>query len=332
MKAIKFHYSFILCLFSFALLAQTYEIEQLSVEPFSDVIKRTGTLNFKRVQNVSFKSSGYLTKLTVDSGDYFVKGQLLASLDIQELNAQKNAAYANLLHAKRELNRAQNLHKKQLSSERDLDVANTLVETTRAAYQIIFYNVEKAQIIAPFSGVVLSRYSEIGEFQSPGQEAFQIAALENNYVIKVALTESEVNQVYLKQPVQVLLNKIGKTSGVITKVPVIANVDGHLFEIEISLPQLSLKSGLIAGQLAEIVIDFQSENFVYKLPVKALMSVDEQGKALVMTKQTNSNKFEKKAFDIYKLDNNFVYLRANIYDSPLNIVTQGWQNISLSEY
>ena len=329
MKAIIFYSSVILSALAFATCAKTYEVEQLSVQPFTNVVQRTGTLDFKRTQNVSFKSNGYLTQLGVDSGDYFVKDQLLASLDIEELNARKNASYAKLLQAKRDVGRVKKLLKQMLSSERELDIATTLVETTRAEYQVDHYNLDKAEIFAPFDGVVLSRNTELGELQSPGQQVFTIAALENNYVVKVALTESEVGQVYLDQAVQVLFNKIGRIDGVVTKIPAMANVAGHLFEIEVSLPSLSINHGLVAGQLAEVNIDFTSDNVVFKLPIKALMSVDKNGRALVIIQVPNKNTFEQKAFEIYKLENDFVYLRASQYDGPVNIVTQGWQNISV---
>lgn len=331
MKAAIFLINISLILFSYASHSKSYDLEQLSVEPFEGEIKRTGKVDFKRVLNLSFKSNGYLTQLSVDSGDYFEKNQLLASLDIEELNAQKNADYAKLLHAKRDVKRIGILLEKEMSSERELDISKTLVETARADYKISYYKLEKAQIIAPFSGVVLARYSELGELQTPGVEALKVAALGDNYVVKVTLTASEVSQIYLNQKVDVLLDRKGKVEGLVSKIPAIANVDGHLFEIEISLLDLSLKQGIIAGQLAEVTIVINSENYVYKLPIQALNSVDENGKALVLIQPANHKKFIQQAFDIYRLDNNSVYLRAHVYDKPLNIVTQGWQNITVSK-
>ena len=153
---------------SFFSFSQSYDLEQVIVEPYADTIKRTGKLDFKRTLNLSFKSSGYLTKLSVDEGQYFEKDQLLASLDTTELLQNKNSTYAQLLQAKREVNRQRELLKNELSSQQELDLALTKVETTRSAYQIAFYHLEKAQVYSPFSGVVLNRYTELGELQSPG--------------------------------------------------------------------------------------------------------------------------------------------------------------------
>jgi len=311
--------------------ANTYNLEEIVVEPYADVIKRTGKLGFKRTLNLSFKSSGYLTKLSVDEGDYFEKGQLLASLDVAELIEQKNASYAQLLQAKREVNRITSLIEKNLSSEQELDLAKTRVDTVRADYKIAFYNLEKAQVVAPFNGVVLARNTELGELQSPGREILKVAALKDNWVVKVALTGIEIGQVRLNQAVQVRLHSLGLVQGVITRIPAIANTSSQLFLIDVLLPDLMINSGIVAGQIAEVIIDLTQNNFVYRIPIEALVGVDDNGRALVMTQVTKDTPVVQQAFDIFKLDNHYVYLIAQRTDQPLSIVTRGWQHIIIGD-
>jgi len=329
MKSLFILVQLLLLATSFSSSAQSYDLEEVSAAPYTDVIKRTGKLDYKRVLNLSFKSSGFLKKLNVDEGDSFKNKQLLASLDTAELKEHKNSTYAQLLQAKRDVTRIAKLLKEGLTTERELDVADTAVETTRANYKVAFYNLDKAQIYAPFAGVVLARHTELGELQSPGREVLQVAALNNNWVIRVALTGLEVSQVSLEQEVQVSLSHLGNVRGVISKIPAIADKDSHLFIIEVLLPDVTLKSGMIAGQLAGVTIDFSSENFVYRLPIEALVAVDVNGDALVIV-QTDNLGFEQKSFKIFQLDNNFVYLQANNDEQPLKIISKGWQNFTLA--
>jgi len=310
--------------------AQNFDVAEFSVEPYTSKIQRTGKLAFKRTVNLSFKSGGYLTELTVDEGDYFSKDQLLARLDIAELIENKNVKYAQLLQAKREVKRISQLMKNKLSSQQQLDNANTLVETSRAVYKVAFYNLQKAQIAAPFAGVVLKRFTELGELQSPGRDVLQVAALKNNWIIKVALTENEVSQVRLEQSVEVHLANIGTVTGFISKIPALANNQSNLFTVEVLLPELSRQKGVISGQMAEVIIDFIEQKSVYRVPVSALVAVDDNGRALVVTQLSNSV-LKQQAFDIYKLDNRFIYLLANTDDQPIHLITQGWQNISFNE-
>lgn len=333
MKSILGRLSLLLFIMSFsatskATTLKNYDIEEISVQPLKTIIHRTGRLAFKRTINLSFKSSGYLSKLSVDEGDYFEKDQILAAMDVSELVEHKNAAYAQLMQAKIDVNRIQKLIEQKLSSEQAIDLATTKLKTTRAAYKVAFYNLEKAQVIAPFSGVVLARYADFGELMSPGQISLKVAALKNNWVVKVALTGTEVSQVRLKQKVKIRLHALGMVEGVISKIPIISNAQGHLFMIDVLLPELLLTDGVIAGQIAEVIMEFTSEDVVYQLPIEALMTVDEEGKAVVAAKTGNEKLFTKHRYDIYKLNNQYIYLHANNDDQPIQIVTSGWQNIT----
>ena len=83
-------------LFSIGTFAQSmsnesYQVTHVNVEPYIQVIKRTGKVNFRHTVNLSFKTAGFLTQLNVDEGDTFEAKQLLAALDTAELTAEKNA-------------------------------------------------------------------------------------------------------------------------------------------------------------------------------------------------------------------------------------------------
>ena len=327
MKLLPIVFTLLLFFSAKPILAQSYDTEVISAELYSDTIQRTGKLDYKRTLSLSFKSSGYLRLLNVDEGDQFTKGQLLASLDITELKEQKNSDYAQLTQAKREVKRISRLLDDKMASERDMDTAITQVETTRAAYQVSYYNLEKAQIYAPFSGVVLARNTELGELQSPGQTALKVAKLD--WVVKVALTGQEISQVQLDQKVKVSLSHIGIVDGVISKIPAIASDESNLFIIEVLLPKVKITSGMVAGQLAAVSIAFDSDKFVYRLPIAALVAVDDNGKAIVIAQSPDNSDFKQYSFDVFQLDNDYVYLKANRNDEPLKIMTKGWQNYSL---
>lgn len=306
---------------------ESYQVTQIDVEPYTQVIKRTGKVNFKRVVNLSFKTAGFLTQLNVDEGDTFEAKQLLAALDTSELKADKNATYARLLQAKRNVGRIEILLEKKLSSQRELDDAHTAVETTRAAYKVAYYNLGKAQVFAPFSGVVVQRNTELGELQAPGKAALQVAALDRNLIVSVALTSEEIGFVRLNQTVQIHIPRFGLIEGVISKIPAISNSRSHLFTIEVLLPATSFTRPLIVGQLAQILIHTQSHDFVYRLPIEALNAVNSQGQALIALEK--NNKPTQQAFSIYKIDNDYLYLQAEQSNVSLQVITQGWNKLTL---
>ena len=324
MKSFSMVLILLLILISKPLIAALYDTEIITAQRYTDTIKRTGKLDYKRTMNLAFKSSGYLELLSVDEGEQFNKGQLLASLDITELKEHKNSLYAQLTQAKREVKRIKQLMDNKLASERDMDSAITRVEITQAEYQISSYNLEKAQIYAPFSGVVLSRNTELGELQSQGQEVLKIAKLE--WVVKVSLTGQEVSEVRLNQKVSVSHSNMGIVEGVISKIPAMASVSSNLFIIEVLLPKSKTTAGIIAGQLAVVSIASESNKFVFRLPIAALVSVDNADKAIVIVQSQDNSDFRQQSFEVSHLDNDYVYLKANGNDQPLKVITKGWQN------
>lgn len=304
-----------------------YQTTQIESELYTQVIQRTGKVDFARVVNLSFKTAGFLTELNIDEGDLFKENQLLAALDISELEADKNATYSRLLQAKRNIGRVKTLMKKKLSSQRDLDDAITSVETTRANYRVANYNLEKAQLFAPFEGVVVKRYTDLGELQTPGVTALQVASLDNNLITRVSLTGEEIALVHLNQKVKIHLAYSGLVNGVISKIPAIADSQHHLFNIEVSLEENQETKPLIVGQLARVLIYAPTEHFVYRVPIEALNAINEQGQALITIE--NNNNPEQQAFTIYKLDNDFIYLTAQENSTSLDVITQGWNKLPL---
>ncbi|QOL26483.1 efflux RND transporter periplasmic adaptor subunit [Thalassotalea sp. LPB0316] len=313
--------------FSASALAQNFDVEEVSVMPYQQTITRTGRLAFKKTVNLSFKASGYLEFLAVDEGDYFEKGALLAALDNEELKAEKNRRFAELLQAKREYKRAQELFEKALNTEQELDLAKTNLESIRNVYQAAYYNLEKAKIFAPYNGVVLSRNTDLGELQAPGSPALQVAALEKNWVVKIALTDAEISQVRLGQIVDVMLPSLGQVKGEINRIPMIANTANSLFLVDVLLPELVLKQGVVAGQMAQVSIDVSSPDSVYRLPIDALVAIDDNGDAIIVTQQ--GSEVSQRSLPIYKLDNQFIYLSATSDQSDLTVVVRGWQHLDV---
>jgi len=313
-------------LFSSVASAQSITTLNVTASEYQYSLHRIGKLDHKRTTNLSFKSAGYLKELNVDEGQFFKKGDILASLDTLELKAEKNARYAALLNAKREVNRIRKLIEQKLSSEQALDNAMTQVELTRAAYRVAYYNLEKAQIVAPFDGVVVVRNSELNELQSPQLIAFNVAASENNWIVRVSLTGAEVAQLDANHAVEVMVEGIGTSSGRISKIPA-KSLSNGLFEVEILLTNITQEFRLIAGQVAAVAMNFHQPQLVYQVPIDALVAMTPAGEATIYTKDNTTGEIQPQHFSVYQLDNQYLYLSAIDVDS-LDVIVKGWQLIN----
>lgn len=323
----------LLCMLPSTLLAKNYDIISLLPQPLSASIKKSGTLNFQRTTKLAFHTQGYLKKLTVDAGDMVKKDQLLASLDIVKLTEQKNIAYARLRQAKSDVERAEILLSKNLSSEQEVEDRKTLVDTARAAYKIAYYDLEKAEVRAPFNGVVLSRFSELEELQTQANPLLEVAALENNLVVEISLTGQEVSDLVLGTFVDVTLHNNTRVKGQVSKIAVLADPLSHLFTVQILLPAINFNNGAISGQIAKVEINILEQGNAYQVPIEALISVDENGKAIVITESIEDiKKIHKRSFDVIKLDNHFVYLVPDNNEEIVSFLVRGWQQLDPPMY
>lgn len=126
------------------------EIQAVRKDTIRDSGNFTGTLTPKSQFTVAPKIAGRLEKLMVDIGDQVTRNQLIAVLDDEEYNQQVRQAEADLLVvqanleesrssldvAKRELERIEELHKKGISADSELDAARGAYATQEARYKV----------------------------------------------------------------------------------------------------------------------------------------------------------------------------------------------------
>jgi RND family efflux transporter MFP subunit len=126
------------------------EIEAVRKATIRDSGNFTGTLAPKSQFIVAPKISGRLERLLVDIGDKVSRNQLIAVLDDEEYSQQVRQAEADLLVAKanieeykssldvarRELERVEELHKKGISADSELDAAKGTYATQEARFKV----------------------------------------------------------------------------------------------------------------------------------------------------------------------------------------------------
>ncbi len=126
------------------------EIEAVTRATIRDSGNFSGTLAPKSQYVVAPKIAGRLKKLLVDIGDRVIRNQLIAVLDDEEYSQQVRQAEADLLVAqanleesrssmdvaKREWERVEELHRKGISADSELDAAKGNYTTQEARYKV----------------------------------------------------------------------------------------------------------------------------------------------------------------------------------------------------
>ena len=114
------------------------------------------------------KVTGYLQRIDVDKGDHVKQGQLLAVIEVPELEQKVKRAQARLEveRVTRERLRKVWSSDRRLVSQEDLDVAQGKYEQAKADVEELMAMMGYTRVTAPFDGVVTSRDVDPGALLS----------------------------------------------------------------------------------------------------------------------------------------------------------------------
>ena len=191
------------------------------------ILQATGYVTAEREATVSSQIAGQLTHVYFDEGQHVRQGQVLARLDdsvqraaLDQAKAQLAAAQAQLrqyqvqlAQYRRDFARDQALVGQHLVSEQDYETAQTLAVTTTAQVRTQQRQVESARagvqaaqvqanytvVEAPFSGVVIAKAAQVGDFISPifGGGTFEAAGVATIVDMSSLEVDVDVNEAYI---------------------------------------------------------------------------------------------------------------------------------------
>ena len=206
------------------------------------VLNASGYVVAQRKAAVSSKSTGRLAFLGVEEGSRLKKGEILASLENEDLAAARNQSVAQIKEAEAGLNTAQaeladaelqyqrykTLVEKDLVARQDFDTAvaryakaKAGVASAQAHIKVMQAGLANAQaaleytyIRSPFDGVVTTKYAEVGEVVAPFGAAVNARAAVvtmadlNSLMVEADVAESNLDKVRPGQPCEISLDAI----------------------------------------------------------------------------------------------------------------------------
>src|ERR1041384_1687355 len=90
--------------------------QPITVGNYSRTLQYSGLIASNAEARLSFKIGGIVSRIYVKEGDHVAKGQLLATLDLTEIDAQVQQASQNLEKSKRDEGRISNLYRDTVAS------------------------------------------------------------------------------------------------------------------------------------------------------------------------------------------------------------------------
>lgn len=248
----------------------------VNYQPLTHQVEVNGRLANKSQQRMAFKIAGPVAQVFVDEGQQVKPGQLLASLDKAEINAQVTQAKALYANNQRNLVRMQQLFKKKLVSDDALQNAETQLQVAAANQQIALFNLKHADIHAKQAGTVLRRLIEPNELVAPNQTAFLLSNRSQGWILRGMLTDKDIVTLRPGNEAEIRFDAYPnqRFTGQVSEVAAAADTTSGLFEIEIQLSPTPLP--LHSGFVAHAKITNQQNQHVALLPLSAMVSANAQ--------------------------------------------------------
>lgn len=210
----------------------------------TDPIKASGLVGSLHEARLSFKTGGIIERIFVKEGQTVRKGQLLATLNLTEINAQVQQANESVLKAERDLKRVSNLYRDSVATLEQVQNLTTALSVAKQSLDIARYNQGYSKIVASTSGVVVKKLMNEGELVGPGTPVFFInASGANDWVLKVGIADKDWTRLRMGDRASLTLDAFPERTfaGVITNLSQGADQNSGLYQAEIKINTQGLK-------------------------------------------------------------------------------------------
>jgi membrane fusion protein, multidrug efflux system len=282
------------------------------------------------------KVTGYLKSIFVDKGDMVRTGQLLAIIEVPELDQQLARAQAQLQIQHLTYERLQSVWQSdpRLVARQDVDIAYSKFEEAKANVDQLRAMASYTRIVAPFDGVITERFVDPGALIHAGGQQSATAPMQgparpggtaapvvsvarlDKLRIYVYVPQAEVQFVHVGMPATVKVQGFDSAhfSGAVTRYAHSLDLATRTMLTEVDLE--NLKHRLYPGMYANVTLLLQKDADALRLPVRAVGG-DRSHTVLV----ARNGRLEEVPVDTGVTDGRYVEITSGITTGDLVVQT-----------
>ncbi len=152
-------------------LVEVTKLVKGEVNPLQEFI---GTVKFDKSSVLAAQNSGVVKAINFEVGDKVKKGKTLVQIDADLLNAQVVSAQANAMSTKKDFERYTKLLENKSISQKEYDDIKLKFITAQSTLKELEIQKEKKSIQAPYSGIVVEKSIDLGEWVNAGTTVAKI--------------------------------------------------------------------------------------------------------------------------------------------------------------
>lgn len=247
----------------------------------------------KQELNFMAESAGRVSKIFVKEGDRVSRGQVLARIDAEIINTDKETAQANLQNAIKDEARYASSFATGGVTQQQLDQARLSVQNARLRLQSATKRVSDANLKSPINGIVNKKYVEVGAYvTAQGTQMFELVDV-SSLKLEVNVNESQVANLKVGNKIDIRSSVFPteKFKGNITFIA--AKADASLnFPIEIEVDN-SGKNLLKAGMYGTAIFSFPKQAPTILVPRTSFAGSVSSNQVYIYDRATNTSKIRK---------------------------------------
>lgn len=277
----------------------------------SDIISSTGLITTENEAKYAFKTGGIIDKIYVSEGQFFKKGELLASLKLTEIDAGVMQAKLGLEKAQRDYQRMSNLYKDSVVTLEQLQNTKTELDLAQKQLDPVGFNRKYAFIYSANAGFVTKKLASEGEVVAGGHPVFAIN--ENagaSWVLRAGLSDKEWASINLGNKATLSIDAFPDQifKGVVSEKSQAADQNSGTFQVEIKIEMGNNKPAV--GMYAKARIENANKSNYTSIPYNALIEAD-GNKAFVFV-PFNKTRVKKLPITIQSFDNTTVKIASGL--------------------
>ncbi|KPM48493.1 efflux RND transporter periplasmic adaptor subunit [Jiulongibacter sediminis] len=297
------------------------------LKSFSDEITGSGVLSSKAELKLAFKTGGLIKRMYVNEGQYVKAGQLLAELDMSEIEAGVNQAKLGFEKAERDLEKVKGLYEDELVTKSNLQDATTAYDVAKEQLSAATYNQKLSRIYAPQAGKVLMKIAEQGELITPFAPALILGTGTSSFNVNIGLADKDIVKLKTGDKAMVSLDAYSGADfpAKISQIAQTVNPSTGTYEVELSLDSQGKK--LISGFVAKATIYPSSEKSGLFLPLAAVVGADGSSASVFLLQ---GKQVEKRPVKLGELQGEQVQITAGLSEND-QVVLRGANFLSDGE-
>jgi len=293
------------------------KVETRYADTVNDSVELYGRTEPDRITTLRAEISGKIVQVLAKRGSQVKEGQIIAKIALNDLESQLQRSEALLTQREIEYAGAKTLNADGYQGKVQVASAKANLEAVKSDIKRLEINIEHTVIVAPFDGVLNTRYVEEGDYVKSGDDIAMIADLDP-LVVRAFVTENQVSQLSVNQSANIHLLNNANTDGVVRYIASVADDATNTFKIEISIDNSGYK--YLAGLSGEVNIALKQVPAIKISP--ALLALDELGNIGVKTVEDNIVKFT--AIDIVKSESDGIWLTGLGQQADIITLGQGF--------